>query len=72
MYPGEHFVGGERVARNQLSTIFLWSKTVSPHKEIIKHVLVPLMSCKRTASGDITASKLKQACQQANMVVLSI
>ena len=61
---GEHFVGGERVGRNQLPTIFPWSKTVNPRKKIIKHVLVPSMSHKRTASGEITAAKLKQACQQ--------
>lgn len=48
---GQHFTGGEKVARNQLPTIFPWTKSVTPRREIVKHALAP--SSKRTASGEI-------------------
>lgn len=50
---GEHFVGGERVSRNQLPTIFPWSQSVTPRRKIEKHALLPKTRRKRKASGDI-------------------
>ena len=53
---GKHFVGEERLARNQLPTIFPWSENIKPRRQIAKHVLEPSKSLKRTAIGEITAS----------------
>ena len=39
---GQHFVGGERLARNQLPSVFPWTKDCPPpRREIVKHAITP-------------------------------
>ena len=38
---GQHFPGGERVCRDQLPSIFLWSKPEKNRLEIVKHDVTP-------------------------------
>lgn len=51
---GKHFPGGERVARNQLPSIFPWTKDIVTRREIRKNVLLPSTSKKRKLVGDAT------------------
>ena len=55
---GEHFTGGERVTRNQLLSIFPWTKEVNPRRESLLHLLHHLSatSKKRRADGEVNAS----------------
>ena len=47
---GEHFPGGKRGSRNQLPSIFPWSKKPSKRREITKHD-IPVKEKKSRSSG---------------------